>query len=252
MIEPVYDVGGITLYHGRCEDIMPMLPQLVDAVMADLPYATTRNDWDRLIDPKILWHCYRSLCGPRSPVLLFGSGMFSAEMMVSNRAAWKYNLVWDKQAVTGFLNAKRQPLRAHEDILVFYKQQPHYDPQMVFTGRSSHSRGSRVERTVNHYGQHANTPVVEQDGYQHPRSILTFKRPKSGKHPTQKPIELMEWMVRSYTAPGELILDNVCGSATTLVAARNCGRRAIGIEAHEAYIEEAIRRLESGAEGDKW
>jgi site-specific DNA-methyltransferase (adenine-specific) len=255
VIVPVYDVDGIKLYLGDCEAIMPTLLATVDAVMADLPYATTQNDWDRPIDPKILWHCYRSLCGERTPILLFGSGLFTARMMSSNEADWKYNLVWDKQATSGPLNAKRQPLRAHEDILVFYRRQPFYDPQMVFTGRSSHSRGSTVERTVNHYNDFDNTPVVDQGGFQYPRSILAFKRPKLPKgmgHPTQKPVALMEWMVRSYTAPDALILDNVAGSASTLVAARNCGRRAIGIEKHEPYIEAAIRRLESGAEGDRW
>jgi len=255
MTEPVYDVGGITLYFGECEAIMPTLLCTVDAVMADLPYATTQNDWDRPIDPKILWHCYRSLCGERTPVLLFGSGMFTAKMMLSNEADWRYNLVWNKDATAGPLNAKRQPLRCHEDILVFYRRQPTYSPQMVFTGRSSHSRGTTVERTVNHYSTFNNTPVVDQAGHQYPRSILTFKRPKLPKgvgHPTQKPVALMEWMIRTYTQPGDLILDNVAGSATTLVAARNCGRRAIGIEKHEPYIDKAIARLESGAEGDSW
>lgn len=234
---------------------MPTIPVLCDAVMADLPYATTRNTWDRPIDPKILWHCYNALMRPTTPVLLFGSGIFTAQMMMSNDKAWKYNLVWDKEATTGQLNAKRQPLRGHEDILVFYRKQPHYDPQMVFTGRSSHSRGSSTERTVNHYNEFRNTPVVEQDGYQYPRSILSFRRPKLRKgegHPTQKPVALMEWMIRSYTRPGDLILDNVCGSGTTLVAARNCGRRAIGIESYDPYIELAVDRLVSGAEGDRW
>jgi site-specific DNA-methyltransferase (adenine-specific) len=249
---PVYHEAGIELYHGRCEDILPFLPNPVDAVMADLPYATTRNTWDRPIEPKILWHLYHQLARPTTPVVLFGSGRFSARMIVSNEDEFRYDLVWDKEAVTGHLNAKRQPLRAHEDLLVFYQRQPHYDPQMVYTGRSSHSRGKRVDRTINHYGAFTNTPVADQDGYQYPRSILAFKRPKGGQHPTQKPVALMEWLIRSYTKPGDLVLDNVCGSATTLAAARNCGRRAIGIEMHDPYIEAAVARLKSGATGDRW
>lgn len=255
MIAPVYDADGITLYNGDCLAIMPFLTCTVDAVCADLPYATTKNTWDRPIDPKMLWHCYRGLIGVRTPVLLFGSGMFTARMMVSNEKQWRYNLVWDKKATTGQLNAQRQPLRGHEDILVFYGKQPHYEPQMVFTGRSSHSRGSTVERTNHHYGHYVNTPVVDQDGMQHPRSILQFARPKLPKgvgHPTQKPVALMEWMIRSYTQPGDLILDNVSGSATTLVAARNCGRRAIGIEDHDPYVQDSIDRLTKGSEGDRW
>lgn len=251
LVKPIYDADGIALYHGDCLDVMPALLWNVDAVMADLPYATTRNDWDRPIDPKLLWHHYRQLTGDRSPVLLFGAGIFTARMQMSNEADWRYNLVWSKQHITGHLNAKRQPLRAHEDILVFYRKQPTYNPQMVFTGRSSHSRGTTIERTVNHYGEFVNTPTVDQGGYQYPRSILDFKRPK-GEHPTQKPVELMEWMIRSYTNPGDLILDNVSGSGTTLVAARNCGRRCIGIEAQERYVEMTVERLESGSTGDTW
>lgn len=252
MITPVYQHDGIELYHGWCEDVLLWLTSPVDAVIADLPYATTRNSWDQPIDPKVLWSLYSRLARPTTPVVIFGSGRFSARMIVSNEDEFRYDLVWDKEAVSGHLNAKKQPLRAHEDVLVFYRKQPFYDQQMVHTGRSSHSRGKRLDRTINHYGQFVNTPVVEQDGYQYPRSILTFKRPKGGRHPTQKPVALLEWLIRSYTRPGDVVLDNVCGSGTTLVAARNCGRRAIGVEVHEPYVMDTLERLRSGAEGDHW
>ena len=251
--EPVYRQDGIELYHGDCLEIMPLLNQPCDAIIADPPYQTTRNTWDRIIDPKMLWFLYHGLMRPRTPVLMFASGIFTAKMAVSNADEWRYDLVWDKEAVTGHLNAKKQPLRAHENILVFYADAPFYDPQMVYTGRSSHSRGKKKERTVNHYGGFENTEVIDQEGFQYPRSILAFKRPKvKGGHPTQKPIALMEWIIRSFTRPGDLVLDNVCGAGTTLVAARNCGRRAIGIELHDPYVEIALARLQSGSEGDKW
>lgn len=255
MTAPVFDAGGISLFAGDCLDVMPRLTSPVALVCADLPYGTTRNMWDRPIDPKMLWHCYRGLIGPRTPVVLFGTGMFMARMMLSNEADFRYDLVWDKQAISNPLNAKIAPLRAHENILVFYGAKPHYEPQMVYTGRSSHSRGSKRERTVNHYGEFENTPVVEQDGYQYPRSILAFKRPKLPKgkgHPNQKPVALMEWLIRSFTKPGDLVLDNVAGVATTLVAARNADRRAIGIELQDEYVDKAVARLESGSEGDSW
>ncbi len=255
MITPVYDADGIRLFAGRCEDVLPWLHDLFDLVAADLPYGTTTEMWDRKIDPKILWHLYAPLLRPRTPVILFGSGMFTAEMMVSNPEMYRYGLVWNKDAVTGHLNAKRQPLRCHEDLSVFYRDAPFYDPQMVYTGRTSHSRGSKVERTNRHYGEYVNTPVVEQDGYQHPRSILTFARPKMPRgqgHPSQKPVALMEWIIRSYTRPGDLVLDNVAGSATTLVAARNCGRRAVGIEMEPEFIDMAVARLSSGSPDDRW
>ena len=251
-LEPVYDHDGITLYHGDCLEVMPQLLTTVDAVLADLPYGTTRNDWDRPLPNKILWHLYRQLTGPRSPIALFGTGSFSARLVVDNLEDFRYDLIWDKKAVTGHLNAKRQPLRCHENIHVFYWAQPPYDPQMVYTGRSSHGRGSRKDRTINHWGGFENTAVVDQQGWQYPRSILEFARPKSGKHPNQKPVALMDWLVRSYTEPGHLVLDNVAGSGTTLVAARAAGRRAIGIELREDYVETIIDRLESGSEGDTW
>lgn len=248
----VYDRDGIEVHHGRCEDIMPFLPGTFDAVLADLPYGSTRNDWDREIDPKLLWSCYHQLIGARSPVVLFGSGVFTARTIVSNEREYRYSIIWDKATVTGHLNAKRQPLRSHEDLNVFYRAQPTYNPQMVHTGRRSHSRGKRRARTVNHWNLFENTPTVEQDGWQYPRSIVTFARPKAGRHPSQKPVELMEWLIKTYTNPGDVVLDNVAGSGTTLVAARNCGRRAVGIEARDDYCAMIAARLDSGAEGDHW
>lgn len=247
----VYAADGIELWAGDCLDVMPGLPQ-VDAILADLPYATTRNHWDRFIDPKLLWACYRRLMGPRTPVVLFGSGIFTHRMAVSAEDLWRYNLVWRKGHVTGHLNAKRQPLREHEDLLVYYQRQPTYNPQMVYTGRKAHSRGTTVDRVNNHWGHSTNTPVIDRDGYQYPRSVLEFTRPKGARHATQKPVELMRWLIRTYTNPGDLILDNVAGSGTTLVAARAEGRRAIGIESHPPHVEMALERLESGSDGDHW
>jgi site-specific DNA-methyltransferase (adenine-specific) len=125
---------------------------------------------------------------------------------------------------------------------------------MVHTGRSSHSRGGRRDRTVNQWGEFENTPVVvDQDGWQYPRSILTFPRPKFDRgHPSQKPVALAEWLIRTYTDPGQLVLDNVAGSGTTLVAARNLGRRAVGIELEEEFCEMTAERLASGSAGDRW
>lgn len=252
MDTPVYDHDGVTLYQGDCLTIMPTLPQRVGMILADLPYGTTRNHWDRPLPNKLLWHCYRQLAGPRTPIVLFGTGRFGAELIVSNAADYRYTIVWDKDAVSGHLNAKRQPLRCHEDLMVFYGKQPTYHPQMVDTGRRSHSRGTKRDRTINHYGLFENTGVVDQGGMQYPRTIVKSTRPKSGQHPNQKPVELCEWLIRTFTDPGDLVLDNVAGVATTLIAARNTGRRGIGIEDHAPYIERAVARLHSGATGDRW
>lgn len=247
----MFSIDGIDVYDGDCLTIMPGLGP-VDAVLADLPYGTTRNQWDRPLDSKLLWASYDSLRGDRTPVVLFGSGVFTARMIGSNEADYRYSLIWDKQTITGQLNSKKQPLRSHEDLNVFYRKQPVYNPQMVYTGRASHPRGRNRKRTVNHWGLFDNTPTVEQHGWQYPRSILAFKRPKTGRHPSQKPVELMEWLIRTFTNPGDVVLDNVAGSGTTLVAARNCGRRAIGIELRDDYVEMIVERLTSGSEGDQW
>lgn len=251
----VYAADGIELWAGDCLDVMPGLPP-VDAILADLPYATTRNHWDRFIPPKQLWAAYRALMGPRTPVVLFGSGIFTHRMVMSAEELWRYNLVWRKVgSVTGHLNAQRQPLREHEDLIVYYQRQPTYHPQMVHTGRRPHSRGTTKARTTNHWGAHTNTEVIDRDGWQFPRSVLEFPRPKLPRgagHPTQKPVDLMRWLIRTYTNPGDLVLDNVAGAATTLVAARAEGRRAIGIELHPPHVEMAVARLESGSDGDHW
>lgn len=239
-----YQDEAVTLHLGRCEDVMPELEEgSCGLAFADLPYATTRNTWDRQIEPKVLWHEYNRILPTRGAAVLFGSGIFSARMVVSNEEAFRYTLVWDKKAITGFLNAKRQPLRAHEDILVFYRAQPYYDPQMIQTGRRSHSRGSRVDRTINHYGSFVNTPVPDEQDGQYPRSILSFAKPKLAHHPTQKPLDLCEWVIRSYAPPDSVVLDNVCGSGAALLAAVNAGRRAVGIEMEEKYCEMAASRL---------
>lgn len=260
-LKPAYDADGITLIHGDCLDVMPMLTDRFDMVLADLPYGTTRNHWDRELPNKLLWHGYHSVCGPRTPIVIFGSGSFSARFMVENLPEYRYSLVWAKKDekgsdVSGVLNSKRQPLRVHEDLMVFYRNQPLYVPQMVHTGRSSHSRGKTVERTVNHYNEFKNTPAVDQGGYQYPQSVVEFRRPKMPKghpgHPSQKPVALLRWLIRTYTNPGDLILDNVAGSASTLIAARAEGRRAVGIEKHEPFVELAAARLASGSDEDRW
>lgn len=245
-VAPFYDSDDVTLYHGDCLDLMPLLDERFDMILADPPYGTTRNDWDRELPNKLLWANYDQLiASARTPVVMFASGSFGARLIVENLSRYRYTLIWEKNTVSGFLNAKRQPLRSHEDIIVFYAKQPTYNPQMVDTGRRSHSRGTKRERAVNHYNEFTNTEVADQDG-QYPRSVLRYPRPKQGLHPSQKPLDLCRWLIRTYTNPGDLILDNVAGSATTLLAARLEGRRAIGIEAREDYCITARNRLMEG------
>lgn len=246
-LEPYYRDSGIDLYLADCLALMPELDVTADMVLADLPYGTTRNTWDKALPNKLLWEQYHRLTKQRAAVVCFGSGSFSARFMVDNLAEYRYSLVWDKQTVTGHLNANRQPLRSHEDLMVFYRAQPTYNPQKT-PGEAPHSRGSTRERTINHWGSFDNTEVPEYEGeyLQHPRSVWSYKRPKDGFNETQKPVDLCEALIRSYTDPGELVLDNAAGSGTTLLAARNIGRRAIGIEIRESQAEIAVKRLQAG------
>jgi DNA modification methylase len=241
---PYFTHYDITLYHDDCLSLMPLLGQTFDMVLADPPYGTTRNHWDRELPNKLLWASYDLVTTARTPVVLFASGSFGARLIVDNLSRYRYTLIWEKQSVTGFLNAKRQPLRSHEDIVVFYAKQPVYNPQMVMTGKKSHSRGKRVDRTVNHYGAFNNTEVPAEQQGQYPRSVLSYPRPKEGLHPNQKPLDLCRWLIRTYTNPGDIVLDNTAGSCTTLLAAALEGRRAVGIETHEEYCETAASRLQ--------
>ena len=160
---PIYEADGVSVFHGDSLVLMHDLVEPVDAVLADLPYGTTRNTWDRVLPNKLLWHAWHAVARPNAAIVAFGTGSFTARLIVDALADYRYSLVWDKDAVTGFLNAKRQPMRSHEDLAVFYRRQPTYNPQMVYTGRSSHSRGKKAERKINHWGGFENTEVVDQE-----------------------------------------------------------------------------------------
>ena len=173
-----------------------------------------------------------------------------ALLMLSNPKWWRYNLVWDKMHSTGFLNANRQPLRCHEEVCVFYRKQPTYNPQKV-PGPKSHSKGKAKDRTDRNYGKYGFVDNSELHGnMKFPTSILRFQRPAPSvaEHPTQKPVALCEWLIRTYTDPGQTVLDNCMGSGTTGVACANTGREFIGMELDPDYFETARRRI-SSAEG---
>ena len=201
----------------------------VDAIIADLPYGVLNRsnpsvNWDRQIPLAALWEQYRRITKPDSPIILFGQGLFSAWLMLSQPRLWRYNLVWQKDRVTGHLNAKRMPLRQHEDILVF------------FTNRC--------------YGTMKLSPVrIADDKY--PTSVIFMpKEHKKGAfyHPTQKPVALMEYLIRTYTDEGDVVLDNCIGSGTTAVAAIRTGRHYIGFEIEQAYCEIAERQIQEELE----
>lgn len=219
---------------GDCLEIMKQLPDnSIDMVLCDLPYGTTQNKWDSVIPLDELWKQYRRIVKDEGAIVLTSQGMFTAELMVSNPKMFRYKWVWEKSKSTNFLNAKKQPLRKHEDVCVFYKKQPVYHPQMI--EGEPYDKGVRKNQLSGSYGDFQ--PVhVHSDGKRYPTDIIYFKTAESeGKvfHPTQKPVELGRYFVRTYTNPGDIVLDNTSGSGSFLVAALLEGRNFIGIEKNE-------------------
>jgi site-specific DNA-methyltransferase (adenine-specific) len=225
----------------------------IDAVIADLPYGVLnrRNrhtEWDNTIPLEPLWEQYLRITKPDSPIILFGQGLFSARLMLSQPKLWRYNLVWQKDRVTGHLNANRMPLRQHEDIIVFYKRQPVYHPQMTPCPpeRRNHGRHKTGDGFTNRcYGEMKLVPVRMADD-KYPTSVIHIpKEHKTGAfyHPTQKPVALVEYLIRTYTDEGDTVLDNCIGSGTTAVAAVRTGRHYIGFETEKEYCDIAERRI---------
>lgn len=237
-------MDNIKLLQGDCLELMRKIPdRSVDMILCDPPYKQTRNQWDKPLDLDAMWTQYRRIIKENGAICLFADGMFFAELMISGRKMWKYNLVWDKQLTTGFLNANRQPLRRHENICVFYQKQPVYNPQKV-KGRKNHSK--KTTGADKCYGKYICVDNSEILGdMKHPTSIVSFQKPHPSiaVHPTQKPVELCEWLIRTYTNPGDLVLDNCMGSGSTGVACINTGRRFIGMEFDEHYFEIAKERI---------
>lgn len=242
-----------TIYNMDCIEGMSLMPdRSVDAIIADLPYGVLNRynpsaGWDRMIPLDLLWDQYNRISRPEAPIILFAQGMFTARLVMSQPCKWRYNLVWEKDRVTGHLNAGRMPLRKHEDIVVFYDRLPVYHPQMCPCPpeRRNHTRRDQTEFTNRCYGNMKAVPVrIADDKY--PTSVLHIpKEHKTGAfyHPSQKPVALMEYLIRTYTDEGALVLDNAIGSGTTAVAAVNTGRHFIGFDIEPGYCDIARRRV---------
>lgn len=239
---------------GDCLELMKSLnDNSVDMILCDLPYGVTRNSWDSQISLDKLWAEYKRIAKPNAAICLFCDGMFMAKLMISNPSMWRYNLVWDKVLPSGFLNANRMPLRKTEEIAVFYSKQPTYNPQKT-KGKANHSKGKAVGKTSsdetqtnNNYGNYNIVDNNEVLGdMKHPTSLLTFSKPHPSvcKHPTEKPVELLEWLIKTYTNENDIVLDNCMGSGSTGIACLNTNRNFIGFELDEKYFEIAEKRLE--------
>ena len=240
---------------GDCLGVMQKIPsKSVDMVLCDLPYGTTQNHWDSAIPLDQLWKQYERIIKDKGVIALTGQGIFTAKLILSNPRLFKYKITWIKSKPTNFLNARKQPLRKHEDICIFYKNQPDYTPQMS-TGEP-YNKGFRKDQLTGSYGDFR-TVEVKSNGERYPTDVIYFKTAESeGEifHPTQKPVELGRYFIKTFTREGDVVLDNTCGSGSFLVSAVLEGRKFIGIEKNEEvylhkkhridYIEVCKRRIE--------
>ena len=227
---------------GDCLELMKDIPDgSIDMILCDLPYGTTQNKWDSVIDLKLLWEQYERVVKDNGAIVLFSQMPFTAELAHSNLKLFKYEWIWQKTMSTGFLNAKKMPLKSHENILVFYKKLPVYNPQMrVGFKPYSTARGSKNTN----YGKFDNSYVSSSNGDRYPVDIIEFKHDKEKLHPTQKPVALLEYLIKTYTNEGDIVLDNCMGSGSTCVAAVKTGRRYIGFEKEPEYFDIACKRLD--------
>lgn len=249
----------ITLMNGDCLELLPGLPDCsCDMALVDLPYGCLNKSnrhaaWDKELPLDTLWKEWKRIVKPSGAIVLFGQGIFSAKLIMSQPKLYRYSLVWDKVLKNGFLNANRMPLKQHEDILVFYQQMPAYNPQMTKCDphKRNHSKGNLSRRQSNRcYGNFVDTPTVISDE-KYPTSIISIpKQHVNGKayHPTEKPVKLLEYLIRTYTNEGDCVLDCAMGSGSTMVGCVNTNRRGIGIELMPEYYSTAARRVNEARE----
>lgn len=230
------------LHLGDCLEVMKSIPDgSVDMILCDLPYGTTACKWDSVIPFEPLWEQYRRITKKNAAIVLAASQPFTTALIASNMKMFKYCWVWEKEQGVNFQLAKKQPLKNHEDVCVFYSSQPTYNPQGLIDcsiNKSNKGKGGNLGHC---------SSETKRDGYKqtkrgYPRTIQKFSRER-GLHPTQKPVALMEYLIRTYTNEGDTVIDNCMGSGSTGVACINEGRNFIGIELDETYFQIAQGRI---------
>jgi site-specific DNA-methyltransferase (adenine-specific) len=238
-------VSGSTFVKADCFDVFPFIKdKSIDAIICDLPYGTTACKWDSILSLADLWAEYERIIKDNGAIILFGSQPFTSTLINSNTKLFKYELIWDKVSTSSGVMAKKQPMKCHENILIFYKKQPTYNPQM-YKGKQW-SRGGKNRNTPQIYGdiKSIGKPKNDTTDMKYPKSIITFSNANRNNriHPTEKQIDLMEWIVKTYTNEGDMVLDNTMGSGTTNLACIKLNRKSIGIEKEKQYYDVAVRR----------
>ncbi|TAN17216.1 MAG: site-specific DNA-methyltransferase [Chitinophagaceae bacterium] len=248
-------VSRCNLWNGDCLELMSQIPAAsIDMIFADLPYGTTACDWDIKIPLDALWHHWNRIIKDSAAVILTGQQPFTTDIINSNRKHFRYEIIWEKTMKLGFFNANKMPLRGHENIIVFYKKLPTYNPQKTYnpsqaTGRVREKKAARYK---------AYSPTNAQDyvetGWKYPHSVIRISNwngalfgnnSKATKHPTQKPVELLDWLIKTYTNEGDTVLDCVMGSGTTGVSCKKNNRHFIGIEKEKSFYDVAVSRVSS-------
>lgn len=231
----------IKLLKGDCLELMKGIPDgSIDMILSDPPYGTTACKWDSIIPLESMWEQLKRIIKPNGAIVLTASQPFTTTLIASNMKMFKYCWVWNKGQGTGFLNAKKQPLKSTEDITVFYSKQCKYNPQMR-TGFKPYECKQGKTKSQN-YGKQTGA-ITKSNGERYPLNFIDFKRDKEKLHPTQKPVALMEYLIKTYTNEGETVLDFTMGSGSTGVAAKNLNRDFIGIELDEEYFKIAEKRI---------
>lgn len=230
-----------TIYNEDCLLGMQRIPdKTIDMILCDLPYGTTRNSWDSVLPLDELWSQYERIVKDNGAIVLTAQTPFDKILGASRQKILRYEWIWEKSNATGHLNADKMPLKAHENILVFYKKTPTYNPQYTYGKPYKIVRRSKSSN----YGKQKDTTTIN-DGYRYPRSVLFFENEKNNTHPTQKPVPLFEYLIKTYTNPGEIVLDNCIGSGTTAIACLNTNRNFIGFELDEKYYTQSIKRIKN-------
>ena len=235
------------LYQGDCLELMKEIETgSVNMILCDLPYGTTQCSWDSVIPFDLLWAQYERIIKDNGAIVLTAAQPFTSHLIISNQNLFKYEWIWQKTHPKGHLNAHKQPMRAHENVLVFYKNHPLYFPQKTYghkrkVAKSIYNKGGDGSST---YGQENRNTIYDSEN-RFPLSIQVFSNGDQINkiHPTQKPVSLMEYMIRTYSNENDLILDNCMGSGTTGVACKNLNRRFIGMEQDEGYFKAAMKRI---------
>ena len=238
----IADVSGSALFQGDCLDIMPLMPdKSVQLILADLPYGTTACKWDSILDLNLLWKQYKRIIKDNGAIVLTASQPFTTKLISSNYEMFRYEWIWEKTLFSNFALVKKQPAKLHENILVFYKKQPIYNPQMQegkpYTDKPRKRTMGIIDDAI------GIKKAIENKGERYPSSVQKYSNGNNGtKHPTQKPLELMKYLIKTYSNENDMVLDNTMGSGTTCLASKELNRKFIGIEKEPKYYEIACQR----------